>query len=217
MRRVLLLVHRVPVDGAFTLNDLAGTGGRLDEVASVVAATFLVSNGLRRDCELTLLLSQDPARARKVRMEGRRLKFLNPDERSTAALLKNALVRSWTRPTDEMETTPGIFVGPCRPEEDLKAFLGRPGTFWATESGEPLRAASLEPGETGFVLSDPWDPTDQERGLLEASGVPRIAVGPRSLRSSQCVVLFQNELDLREAAQKASGPSAAGASTPLGG
>lgn len=203
MRRFLLLVHRVPVDGEFTLNDLAGSGGRMDEVASVVGACFLVSNGLRRDTELTLLLVSDRARARKLRMEGRRLKFLNPDERSTAALLKNALVRSWTRPDAEMETTPGIFVGPARPEEDLRSFLASPATYWATEEGEALRGR-FGLAEAGFVLSDPWDPTAEERGWLESSGVPRVSVGPRSLRASQCVTLLQNELDLVEARSPAS-------------
>ena len=206
MRRFLLLVHRVPVDGEFTLNDLAGSGGRMDEVASVVGASFLVSNALRRDTTLTLLLLQDPSRARRIRMEGARLKFLNPDERSTAALLKNALVRTWTRPEVEMETTPGIFVGPCGSlEEELRAFAALPGTFWATEEGSPLRASPLGPkGETGIVLSDPWDPSAAERAVLERLSLPKIALGPRSMRASQCVVVLQNELDLREAQVPAS-------------
>ncbi|MCI4354124.1 MAG: hypothetical protein L3K06_02020 [Thermoplasmata archaeon] len=33
MRRFLILVHRVPTGGQFTLNDLAGGGGRIDEIA----------------------------------------------------------------------------------------------------------------------------------------------------------------------------------------
>lgn len=168
----------------------------MDEVAAVVGAAFLVSNAIRRDVELTMLLSQDPARARKIRMVGGRLKFLNPDERSTAALLKNALVRSWTRPEVEMETTPGIFVGPSRPGADLAAFLGEPSTYWATEEGRPVRGVALPPS-CGFVVSDPWNPTEEERQQLMASGVPTVSVGPRSLRASHCVVLLHNELDLR--------------------
>ncbi len=197
MRRFLLLVHRVPVDGEFTLNDLAGAGGRVDEVASVVGAAFLISNALRRDTELTLLFAHPPERARRIRMVGSRLKFLNPDERSTAALLKNALVRSWTRPDVEMETTPGILVGPGHPEEDLRTFLATPSTYWATEGGRPLRGLEL-PESCGFVVSDPWDPTEVERAILTGSGVPQVALGPLSLRASQCVILLQNALDLRE-------------------
>src|SRR5271170_5480292 len=95
MRRLVLLVHRVPVSGAFTLNDLAGGGGRMDEVARVVSTAFLVSNDLRRDLEVILVFgASPPPAARRIRILGERIRFLHPDERSTAALLKNALGRS---------------------------------------------------------------------------------------------------------------------------
>src|SRR5579862_5532022 len=94
MRRFLILAHRVPTGGAFTLNDLAGGGGRVDEIARAVSTAFTVSNDLRRDTELTVLFVQPGLPGpRRIRLVGSRLRFLNPDERSTAALLKNALVR----------------------------------------------------------------------------------------------------------------------------
>lgn len=213
----MVLVHKVPADGEFTLNDLAGSGGRMDEVAAVVASAFLVSNGIRRDTELTLLLVADPSRPRAIRLSGARLKFLNPDERSTAALLKNALVRSLTRPTEEMETTPGIRVGPARPTDDLNSFLKQPGTVWATEGGSPLREhspAGVRGEDVGAVLSDPFNPSPEEEALLRASGAPQVSVGPRSLRSSQCVVLLHNEWDLRELAAAGQGKGATPAATP---
>ncbi|MCI4354125.1 MAG: tRNA (pseudouridine(54)-N(1))-methyltransferase TrmY, partial [Thermoplasmata archaeon] len=94
MRRFLILAHRVPTGGQFTLNDLAGGGGRMDELARSVSTGFLLSNDLRRDTEMTIVLSSDrPPGPRRLRLIGERLRHLNPDERSTAALLKNALVR----------------------------------------------------------------------------------------------------------------------------
>jgi tRNA (pseudouridine54-N1)-methyltransferase len=198
IRRFLVLVHRVPVDGDFTLNDLAGSGGRMDEVAAVVTATFLVSNGIRRDTELTLLISSDPSRARVLRLTGSRLRFLNPDERSTAALLKNALVRSWTRPQEMMETTPGIVVGPSRPLEDLREFLSAPGAWWVTEEGGPFAeaVAAIPAGDLRVALSDPYDPIEAEREVLRGSGARQVSLGPISLRSSHCIVLLHNRFDL---------------------
>jgi tRNA (pseudouridine54-N1)-methyltransferase len=197
VRRILLLAHRVPVDGAFTLNDLAGGAGRMDEVARVVSTAFTLSNDLRRDTLLTVLFeAEPPPRARRIDLEGRRLRYLNPDERSTAALLKNALVRSSTldRP---LEASPGLKVGPTVPLELLREFVGEPDACWLTESGVPIQGWS--PAEPGFaaVLSDPADPTDEERQLLEGSGIPRISLGPRSLRASQCVDVLLNEFDRR--------------------
>ncbi|HEV2166248.1 MAG TPA: tRNA (pseudouridine(54)-N(1))-methyltransferase TrmY, partial [Thermoplasmata archaeon] len=119
MRRILLIAHRVPVSGAFTLNDLAGGAGRMDEIARCVSTAFTVSNALRQDAEMTILfVAEPPPKARQIEVVGNRLRYLNPDERSTAALLKNALVRSI--PLDRMvEASPGIRVGPVDPDSEV--------------------------------------------------------------------------------------------------
>ena len=197
VRRFLLLAHRVPIAGAFTLNDLAGGGGRMDEIARCVSTALTVSNDLRRDTEITVLFEAEPSpRARRIRVDGARVRYLNPDERSTAALLKNALVRSVALDHD-VESSPGMVVGPVHPAEELDRFLTEPSAFWLTESGRPLREAEFDPAEFGAVLSDPVDPTEEERAQLERSGVPAVRVGPRSLRSSQVLDIVQNEADLR--------------------
>ena len=197
MRRFLLLAHKAPASGAFTLNDLAGGGGRIDEVARSVSTAFTLSNDLRRDTELTILFrGPDPPGARRVHLIGARLKFLNPDERSTAALLKNALVRALSADR-ERESSPGLLVGPAEPLEELRRFARLPGALWLTEDGTPLR--SWAGGAEGFaaILSDPFDPLPDEREVLEGSGVPPVSLGPRSLRTSQCIDVLQNEFDLR--------------------
>lgn len=210
MRQFLLLAHQVPVSGAFTLNDLAGGGGRMDEVARVVSTAFTLSNDLRRDLELTIVFSSSPPpAARRIRLEGERLRYLNPDERSTAALLKNALVRSLGS-DHEIESSPGLFVGPVDPLPELARFAAEKGTLWLTEGGEPLDPATLPDGPIRAVLSDPTDPTPQEEELLHAAGTRRVSLGPRSLRSSQCVDVLHNLLDRRiERTRTVQGPAAA--------
>lgn len=199
MRRFLLLAHRVPVTGNFTLNDLAGGAGRMDEVARTVSTAFTTSNDLRRDTEMTILfVAEPPPAARKIELVGARVRYLNPDERSTAALLKNALVRSSNFPRD-LESSPGLRVSPSDPDADLRAFLARAGTVWLTESGSPLGRFDGLTGEFGAVVSDPYEPSEGERATLEDSGVPRLSVGPRSLRTSQVVDLVHHVLDELEA------------------
>ncbi len=198
MRRILLLAHRVPTTGNFTLNDLAGGAGRMDEVARAVSTAFTTSNDLRRDTEMTILFSSEPPpAARKIELVGARLRYLNPDERSTAALLKNALVRSIGFPR-ELESSPGLRVAPADPARELAAFLQRPGALWLTEDGTPLEDSPFAGGDVGVVLSDPYDPSDAELALLRGSNVPRRSVGPRRLRSSQVIDVVQNALDRAE-------------------
>ena len=197
-RRFVLLAHRVPVSGAFTLNDLAGGAGRMDEVARAVSTGFTISNDLRRDTEMVILLvAEPPPRARRIRIEGSRVRYLNPDERSTAALLKNALVRSALLAHD-VESSPGLVVGPVDPAEALRGYARAPGAFWLAEGGVPLRAWSAPAGEFTAIVSDPTDPTPEEEEILRGAGIPRVSVGPRSLRTSQVVDLVHNEFDLRE-------------------
>lgn len=200
MRRFLLLAHKVPVRGTFTLNDLAGGAGRLDEIARAVSTAFTLSNALRRDTEVTVLfVAEPPPAARKVDLVGARLRYLNPDERSTAALLKNALVRA-AGVEREFESSPGLSVGPVDPLAHLRAFLRRPGAVWLTEEGAPLAAWTPEEAEVAAFLSDPFDPSAEEVEALRSSGVPRLSVGPRVLRTSQVLDVFHHELDLREGA-----------------
>jgi len=194
-RRFLLLAHRVPVSGNFSLNDLAGAGGRMDEVARAVSTAFTVSNGLRRDTELTILfVAEPPPRARRIRLVGTGLRYLNPDERSTAALLKNALVRSSTLERD-IEASPGLIVGPAEPMAVLGDFAREPGTIWLRETGPAYSAPTPPPSTVGAVLSDPEDPTPAESQLLEQLGTPPVSLGPVSLRTSQCIDVLHNRWD----------------------
>jgi tRNA (pseudouridine54-N1)-methyltransferase len=199
VRRIILLVHRVPASGAFTLNDLAGGGGRMDEVARCVSTAFLASNELRRELEMTLLFAPTPpVGARRIRIQGERIRFLHPDERSTAALLKNALVRAIPMEQD-VEASPGLVVGPIDPVAELTRWAAAPGAVWLTEAG--VAPESLPLGEeTVAILGDADDPTPAEQEILERAGVPKVSLGPRSLRASQCVDVWQNVLDRRAAA-----------------
>jgi tRNA (pseudouridine54-N1)-methyltransferase len=207
MRRFLILAHRVPTSGEFTLNDLAGGAGRMDEVARAVSTAFTLSNDLRRDTELTVLFVADPPpKARRIDLVGARLRFLNPDERSTAALLKNALVRSvhFARP---FESSPGLTVAPAEPATVVREFLRHPNPVWLHEEGSPIESWASPGGDVAAVVSDPYDPTAEEQELLASSGVVRVRVGPRSLRTSQVIDLVHHELDLREAAGSAGLPA----------
>jgi len=203
MRRFLLVAHRVPTTGEFTLNDLAGGAGRMDEVARAVSTAFTLSNDLRRDTEFTVLFVADPPpKARRIVISGARVRYLNPDERSTAALLKNALTRSVDFPRP-FESSPGLTVAPVDPVAEVRSFLAQANPVWLTEDGGRIEEWPSPGGEIAAVVSDPYDPTPEERDLLSAIGVPRVSVGPRSLRTSQVIDLVHHELDLREAARSA--------------
>jgi tRNA (pseudouridine54-N1)-methyltransferase len=172
----------------------------MDEIARTVSTAFTLSNDLRRDTEMTVLFAAEPPpRARKIELVGSKLRHLNPDERSTAALLKNALVGSARYPS-EFESSPGVRVAPVDPLAHLASFLRQDGALWLSEDGAPFASLPLPPGRLAAFVSDPFDPTADERAVLVASGAPRVSVGPRSLRTSQVVDAVHRELDQKAAA-----------------
>ena len=58
MPAFVILGHRVNTDGLFSLNDLSGSTGRLDILLRCVNAAFHLSNDIRKDVEVFLVLAR---------------------------------------------------------------------------------------------------------------------------------------------------------------
>jgi len=168
-----------------------------------VGASLLLSHGIRRDVEVILLL-RDSVR---IRIDGDRVKRLNPDERSTAALIRRALrvfseARVVSDPGSEVsgearhkeaQSTPGIFVSQCALREAIDGLVEQ-GAFPIVlhEDGVPFESLGLPPAPA-FILSDHTDFTQEEESLL--SGLPRASLGPTSLHTSQAITIVHYLLD----------------------
>ncbi len=195
MRLFIVLGHRAAITPEFNLSDLPGSAGRLDLLCRCVTSSFCLSHALRRDTELYLVL-QDQVTLRFI---GSRLRHLNPDERSTAALIQKALhLRGALRGERELESTPGIFIsnrGLSQVLSEVKTRVDQ--LFLLHETGLPIRRAELT-GNPGFVLSDHLEFQPEELALM--ADLPRLSLGPKSLHTDHCIVIVHNELDLRSSA-----------------
>jgi tRNA (pseudouridine54-N1)-methyltransferase len=172
------------------LKDLAGTGGRIDILARALPAAFLVSHGLRPEIELTTLHLGPPNPGKAVRVRSRGLMHLNPDERSSAALLEKALGTPTTGPVWQA-STPGIAVARL----GLADLLDGPVVVLA-EDGIDIAEAEL-PADARVVLGDHLGFTPDEAALLAGRAVVRVSLGPVSLQADQCVTVLHNHLDRR--------------------
>lgn len=191
MRRILFLASRATTAPGFRLEDLPGAG-RLDLVCRVVGASFCVSHGLRKDVRLDLLLRGPPDPPRALRLDGGALRSLNPDERSTAALLQKALA---VRPTGTYwQAGPAGF---SIARADLGDLVDGPVVL-LDEAGTDVREADL-PADAVYALGDDRGFTEEDLALLKAKAVATVRLGPRSLHADQCVTLLHNELDRRGA------------------
>jgi len=177
--------------GEFSLDDLASSSGRLDVLLRCVRAALLVSHGLRREVLVYLVLRGDPGAPRVVRIDGRSAKFLRPDERSLATLLRKTLAVGAGRELEEVR--PGLSL--C--DGDLEKVLEDVGDgprYVLDERGEDVRTCALS--EDGvFFFGDHLGFDDAT--LVRLQDCPRLSLGPVSLHSEDAVTLVSNELDRR--------------------
>jgi tRNA (pseudouridine54-N1)-methyltransferase len=179
--------HTARTDGAFSLNDLPGSGGRMDVLCRCVNASLFLSHDLRRDTDCYLILCGEPAGPKTVRFSGSSVKSLSPDERSAGALIKKALdipVGSEFR-----DAAPGVSVR----KGGLGRLIGEHACAVLDENGSDIRHAETLPG--AFVLSDHLNFTRDEELLLDTC--PRYSVGPACLHADHTITVLQNELDRR--------------------
>jgi tRNA (pseudouridine54-N1)-methyltransferase len=193
MRNFVIVGHKATTNPDFSLEDIPGTSGRLDILCRSVTAAFVISHGIRKDvCVYLVLLGGEIPKT--ILLRGETLRHLNPDERTTAALLKKALAVPAT-PEWAMSTS-GIFVrmgGLAQVLEDLKAAR----LIYLREDGLDIRglgAGAIE-GDAAFILGDHTGMTPEEEIMITEAGAEVISLGPTSLHADHCIVLINWFLD----------------------
>ncbi len=194
MRTFVVVGHKATTSPDFSLEDIPGTSGRLDILCRCITASFVLSHGIRKDVNVYLVLLGGPA-PKTLLLKGDELKHLNPDERTTAALLKKALALeaavAWTR------STPGIFVRAGGLAE-LLLDLKEKKLVYLREDGRDIRTFNESPlkGDLAFVLGDHTGMIPEEESLIEQAGATVVSVGPTSLHADHCIVLINWSLDI---------------------
>jgi len=188
VRRFVVIGHGAPLDPDFSLDDLPGAG-RLDVLCRCVTDALLTSHGVRGDATVSLVLGDEYT----VRFEGREVRRLNPDERSTGARIRDALAaKDGAIGAMEAEPSPGVYVGRRDLEATLDRLDGR--VVQLHEAGDPATAVD-PPGEAVFVLSDHREFTAAEADLLAERADERVRLGPERLHADQAITVAHNWLD----------------------
>jgi tRNA (pseudouridine54-N1)-methyltransferase len=192
VRTFVVIGHRAVTAPNFSLDDVPGTSGRLDVLLRCVAAAFVVSHGIRRDTEAYLILLGPPDPPRTLWIQGERLRHLNPDERTTAALFKKALAlqpsgAAW------LQSTPGIAVSKMKLDAVLDRLKGR-DLVLLEEGGQDVAAWKPGPNPV-FVLGDDKGFTDAEIAAVRKAGAAQISIGPLAVHADQAITIIQNALD----------------------
>jgi tRNA (pseudouridine54-N1)-methyltransferase len=196
VRRFVLIGQTASASGDFSVEDLPGSSGRLDVLLRSVRAALLFSHGLRTNVLVYLVLRGGTTEARLLRIDGRTAKFLRPDERSLATLVKKTLQAVPTAGPTFQEVRPGLEL--CTGDvPEILAEVGTTPCFVLDEAGSDLREQSIAGDDAWFFLGDHLGFDVVSRAMLERHGGRPISVGPISLHSDDVVALVSNELDRR--------------------
>ncbi len=203
MREFVVVGHRAPTDASFDLDDLPGAG-RLDVLCRCVTAGLLRSHGVRADSRVHLVLDD----AFTLTFDGSAVRRLNPDERSTAALVRVALEER-DRAVGALPVTPhpGVELRRRGVEGTVEAVADRttlvelnadgdPVTEWDPFTTSGVEADGDHPvPSVGFVLSDHEEFTSPERDRLADVADRRLRLGPTALHADQAIVVAHHFLD----------------------
>lgn len=187
MTSFAIVGHLARTDGNFSINDLPGSGGRMDILCRCVNAGLFLSHDLRRDVDCYLILLGAPLGPKTVKFSGSAVRSLSPDERSAAALIKKVI--DVPCGSEFREGAEGVSIrkgGLERLARDMPLAV-------LDENGEDIRKAPALPG--AFLLSDHLNFTDAENELVR--DCPRYSVGPKCLHADHTITVLHNELDRR--------------------
>ena len=191
MRQFVIIGHDAPTTPEFSLDDLAGAAGRLDVLCRCVTSAFFLSHAIREDVRVHLILADEYT----VTFEGSDLRRLNPDERSTAALIRKALEeREEAIGHIPVETSPGVSLTRRGFEGTLDDVARRGTVVQLHEDGDPVVDVA-PPSDPVFVLSDHHDFRDEEAMLLADRADERVSLGPKALHADHSITVAHNYLD----------------------
>jgi len=197
-RRFAIIGQKATASPSFSLLDIPGTSGRLDVLLRCLRAALCVSHGLRKDTIVYLVLLGGELAPRVLRVDGRHVRFVRPDERMLAILVQKALSRmpDDLAPDTFFEIRPGLAVA----RGGLEAVLADSGaatSYVLEEESRDLRDGPLADEDVLVFVGDNHGFDEATRARLEALGATPIGVGPVSLHADDAITVVCNEMDRR--------------------
>jgi tRNA (pseudouridine54-N1)-methyltransferase len=200
MRRFILVGQRARTARDFPLDDICGAGGRWDLLARCVQATLFIAHDLRRDSELVIVALGPPDPPKSIRVVGREARNLNPDERSTVALLSRALELHLPANGREVGSSPGIYAS-RRDREQVLDSCGDSHLVLLDEQGDvdgKELPSVVGADDATLVLGDDMGLTEEQLASVRTRGATEVCLGPMALHADHCIAIVHNLLDRAE-------------------
>lgn len=170
------------IDPKFNLNNLAGEG-RLDLLCRVFANVFFLSNNFRENSNLFAFFQKESI---LVKFIGKKIKKVNPDERSVAGYLKKVF-----RIIMENSSLERDFLWEYISLEDIP--LKIPHAYVLDRNGTNIRDIQFTKKNHVFFLGDHKGLTENEKSYLTC--YQSMSLGKTELLASQCVTIIYHYIN----------------------
>ncbi len=190
MRQFILYARKAVTSPDFSLDDLPGSGGRMDLVARCVCNALWISHDLRRDSCIHVVACGSPNPPVVISLYGDRLRNVSPDERNIAAWIKKALASK--------RKNPGINIRKLSFQQLVEELVSEGNFFYILhEQGRDIARVKLK-DDSVFVLGDHIGLPGEEEKFVERFEHEKISLGTTSYLASQCITVLHYELDKKK-------------------
>ena len=195
MRTFVLRARKATIRAEKVVSQV-GAGEHFEIIAHTLANAFYVSNGIRSDVEVYVVLDSTPDFPRTLKFSSNEgLSFPGFHEKAILEVVSAALASGQhVTKGNKLTIQPGIAIFGFGFDTLLKGLQEHRVVYLLDKKGDDIRSIHFE-HDGIFVLSDHLSmPKNSIKGL-ERHGVKKMSLGRKMLFASQCVVLVHNELD----------------------
>jgi len=195
MREFILFTHKA-VTSDFSLNDLP-SAGRMDLVCRCISSALFISEAIRKDTSIHVVLNGPPSPPKTVSFFGSEVRNLYPDERTIASFIKIALRKSFKlKGKEEIQIFPGLKISRKSFEDLIKEREGKSQLIYLHKDGKDFREFEFKENLT-IVLGDQKGLDKKAEKFLERFKAEKVSLGKVEYLASSCISIIHNELDRR--------------------
>lgn len=196
MREFILLASKARTSPDFNLDNLP-EAGRLDLVCRTISNSLFISNHMREDTIIHIVLDGPKYPPKIITFCGDSLKNFEPDERTIASFISLALKKGINLNLNEqIGVSPGIIISKKSFETLIKEKSTSSQLIYLHKKGEDLRQFNFKEN-IAFILGDKAGIPKKTEKFLDRFNANKIKLGPVTLFASHCPILVHNELDRR--------------------
>lgn len=170
--------------------------GRMDLVCRCISSALFISNDLRCDTIIHVVLDGPNDPPKTISFFGSDLKGMEFDEKNIAEHINDALKKGKNlKLNEEKDLGNGIKISKKGFEVLIKEkFNEGKQLFYLHDKGKDIRDAKFKKNVV-FVFGDFIGMPRKTEGLLDRYKTERVSLGPKMLFASHCIVVVNNELD----------------------